>query len=124
MKIHLLELSAWFVNRNGIISNFSYFFQNFQDFLIIFESGSSVGKLFRYQIGCCRFENMKVHILRTRLEHMQSKRSYIKYFLFLKNNVAFLLIYFGTWCVQFTAFHNSKPSGKPSTWLPLGGLLE
>ena len=50
------------------------FYTFFQDFWSFFKSGFSVGKLFRYTIGCCRFENMDVHILTIILERMQSKR--------------------------------------------------
>jgi hypothetical protein len=74
------ELISW-VERS-YFSIFVSFFRFFKDFWSFFKSWASVGKLFRYTIGGCRFENMKVHIIRILLEHMQSKRSYIKYFLY------------------------------------------
>ena len=45
-------------------------------------------------------------------------------FSIFKNRVTKIPKYFGPPTFKITAFHNSKPSGRPSTWLPLGGLLE
>ena len=84
MKNNFRYLSAWFANRKVGNFHFLIFLRFFKIFWRFFQVGPPVGKLFRYQIGGCHFENMKVHIIRILLEHMQSKRSYIKYSLYFK----------------------------------------